>query len=114
MTTETTTRALNARELAEYLGFTAQAVKKWRGNTIKALTRAGQLNDENPSVLLPSNALPLPVNQAEHVLHGAPPLYDPAVCARWAEHTQRRHPVTKEPMRPAPPGVSYSEPRHRS
>lgn len=97
-------RLLNITQIAAELGFSVSAVKKWRGRTIAALRTARQLDVERPTVLLPTNALPLPANQAEHVREGVDPLWDPEVVGVWAERTQRRHPVTKVTTHPSPPG----------
>ena len=95
---------LNQREIAELLGFSLSAVKKWRGRTIAVLRAAGQLDSEQPTVLLPTNALPLPMNQAEHVRDGVEARFDPAVVEKWARRTQRQDPVTGAAMSPSPPG----------
>ena len=97
-------RPVNVPELAELLGFSESAVKKWRGRTIAVLRAAGQLNSEAPTVLLPTNALPLPVNQVEHARDGVDPLWDFSVVDRWARRTQRRHPTTGATTHPSPPG----------
>lgn len=96
-------------QIAELLGVGEQAVKKWRTNTRNALKRAGQLDSQNPDVPLPTNALPIPSNQREHVRDKVDPRWDRDVIEEWAERTQRRDPVTKLPMRPTPPGP---RPRH--
>lgn len=102
--TEATTARLSIPQIAARLGFGVQAVKKWRGHTIAALKAAGQFDDPAPTVPLPRNALPIPSNQAEHVRDGVDPRWDWDVIEAWAERTQRRHPETKAPMRPDPPG----------
>lgn len=106
--TDATTAGQPARlsipQIADRLGFGVQAVKKWRGHTIAALKAAGQFDHPAPTVPLPRNALPIPSNQAEHVRDGVDPRWDWDVIAAWAERTQRRHPETKAPMRPDPPG----------
>jgi hypothetical protein len=94
---------LNQRQIADLLGVGMQAVKKWRGNTIAALRAAGQFDHAAPTVALPTNALPIPVNQREHVA-GDNPLWDRDEILRWAERTERRDPDTKATTRPSPPG----------
>jgi len=94
---------LNQHQIAELLGVGLQAVKKWRGHTIRALRRAGQLDHAEPTVPLPTNALPIPSNQREH-LAGANPVWDRDVILMWAERTERRDPDTKVTTRPSPPG----------
>jgi hypothetical protein len=97
-------RLLNIPQIAAELGFSESAVKKWRGRTIAVLKATGQLDAERPTVLLPTNALPLPANQDEHARDGVDPLWNPDVVSKWAERTQRRHPVTKATTHPSPPG----------
>lgn len=104
---------LNQPQLAALLGFSRAAIKKWRRATIAALTRAGQLDSWEPTVPLPSNALPLPANQADHVAHGAVPVWDPDVVTAWAERTGRRDPVTGAPAYPTSPGRPTDEERRR-
>lgn len=99
MTTDTTKRVTQA-QIADLLGVGLQAVKKWRGFTIAALRKAGQLDHIEPTCPLPSNALPIPANQREHVLNGDPPRWEPDVIIKWAELTQRRDEQTGEPKRP--------------
>lgn len=105
--TNTGPELLTQKELAARLGCGVSAVKKWRGHTLAALTEAGQRRHETPTVPLPRNALPLPANHVDHVRLGVPPVWEWSVVARWAERTQRRHPVTKEFTRPDPPGRPY-------
>lgn len=95
---------LNIPQIAEYLGVGVQAAKKWRGHTIAALKAAGQLDSKSPTVPLPTNALPIPSNQAEHVRDGVDPRWEIDLINEWAVRTQRRHPVTGAPMRPPPRG----------
>lgn len=95
---------LNQRQIAELLGVGLQAVKKWRGNTIRVLRAAGQLDYVEPSVPLPTNALPIPINQRQHVNDGDHPLWERDVILMWAERTERRDPDTKVTTRPSPPG----------
>lgn len=96
----TTARRWSIPDIAAELGVGVPAVKKWRGKTIAALKKAGQLDSEQPTCPLPRNALPIPANQVEHVRDGVHPRFDPDEILRWAEQTGRRHPVTKEPQRP--------------
>jgi hypothetical protein len=95
---------LDQRQIAELLGVGLQAVKKWRGATRRALIAAGQLDSPAPTVRLRKNALPIPSNQVEHVRDGVQPRWDQDVIELWAERTERRHPVTKEPIRPTQSG----------
>lgn len=80
---------ISQRGISQRLGVTLQAAKKWRGATIAALRKAGQLNRVDPDVKLPTGALPLPDNQREHVLHGEAPRWRPATIDAWAERTHR-------------------------
>lgn len=104
---------LNQRQLADELGFSLAAIKKWRRATIAALTRAGQQDWAEPTVRLPSNALPLPVNQPQVVTDGALPLFDLDEVVRWAKRTGRRNPVTGAPEYPTPPGRPTDSDRRR-
>jgi hypothetical protein len=108
---------LSIPQIAELLGFAERSVKKWRGHTLDALRAAGQLDHPAPTVPLPRNALPLPSNQAEHVRDGVHPRWDREIVEAWAERTERRHPVTKQPMSPTPPGrppgPNANQPRRR-
>lgn len=81
---------LNQQQIAEHLGVGWSAVKKWRGHTIAALRKAGQVNSTSPTVALPRNALPVPDNQSEHVLDGAQPQWRPSTIERWIDRTDRR------------------------
>ena len=100
-TTNDTTRRVTQAQIADLLGVGLQAVKKWRGFTLAALRKAGQEDSTEPTCPLPSNALPIPANQREHVLNGDPPRWDPDIIVKWAELTQRRDETTGQPMRPA-------------
>jgi hypothetical protein len=91
-------------QIAAELGFGVQAVKKWRGHTIRALRAAGQLGSVSPTVPLPTNALPIPCNQREHVINGDHPRWSPAVILAWAETTSRRNKETGATEWPDPPG----------
>lgn len=105
------------KQIATELGFTEQAVKKWRGNTIRTLREAGQLNHVKPTCPLPRNALPVPANQREHVREGAAPRWEPDDIIKWARRTQRRDPVTGATTWPSPPGRTPDparQPRERS
>lgn len=95
---------LNVPGIAEYLGFSVRAVKKWRGNTRRVLIAAGQLDAHAPTVPLPTNALPIPSNQAEHVALGVDPVWDREVIDRWARRTQRKDPLTGARTDPSPSG----------
>jgi hypothetical protein len=104
-TTSATSARLSITGIAEHLGFGVSAVKKWRGNTRRALIRAGQLDSPNPTCVLPSNALPVPSNQAEHVRDGVAPRWDRELIDRWAERTIRKDPLTGEKTQPTSPGA---------
>lgn len=97
-------RRLNIPQIAAELGFSVSAVKKWRQHTRRVLRKAGQLDAINPTVLLPTNALPIPANQREHVLDGVEPRWDRDVIVAWAKRTERQHPETGETTHPSPPG----------
>lgn len=104
---------LNQRQLADALGFSLAAIKKWRRATITALARAGQSTWAEPTVRLPANALPLPVNQRRHVEDGETPLFDLDEVVRWAKRTGRRNPLTGSPEYLTSPGRPTDSERRR-
>jgi hypothetical protein len=91
-------------QIADALGVTMHAVRKWRRNTRAALKLAGQLDSHEPNCPLPTNALPVPTNQAEVVELGDDPRWDPEIVLRWADQTGRRDADKRVPKRPSPPG----------
>ncbi|MEV4122907.1 hypothetical protein [Micromonospora sp. NPDC049645] len=86
-------KLLTLVQLAEVLGFTVSALKKWRGNYIRAR------RDGKP---LTRACLVAPDNEAQVIEHGAPPRWSAETGIRWAEQTGRR--VDGQPVRPSPPG----------
>lgn len=86
---------LKLKQVAELLGFTLSALKKWRGNYIEAV------RDGRP---LTRACLVAPDNEAQVIKHGAPPRWLPETAIHWAEQTGRRDLTTGAAIRPSPPG----------
>jgi hypothetical protein len=86
---------LKLAQVAELLGFTVSALKKWRGDYIDARREGRPLTRA---------CLVAPDNEEKVIEYGAPPRWKPETVIRWAEQTGRRDIETGAALRPSPPG----------